>query len=56
MIPAEKQLEKLEERSKECKLLWYDDNSQYVFEEKSVSGGNEALKAHVQLPEEKEPN
>jgi hypothetical protein len=70
MIPSEKQLEKLEERSKECKPLGYDGNSQYilyeiesgkviwsrdvVFEEKSASGGDEALKDHVQLPDKKE--
>jgi hypothetical protein len=33
MIPSEKQLEKLEERSKECKPLGYDGNSQYILYE-----------------------
>jgi hypothetical protein len=59
MIPSEKHLEKLDERSKECKLLGYDGNSQYtlyelesgkviwsrdvVFEEKLASGGKSLL-------------
>jgi hypothetical protein len=33
MIPSEKQLEKLGERSKECKLLGYDSNSQYILDD-----------------------